>query len=104
MSTHSHPAFSPATRRGFARLRVGCRPRRCRRSRPKTGHAETAFFVPLAGEPERFHLRWFTPGAEVDLCGHATLATAFVLKECLGFNAPAVHFDTRRERPADRLV
>ncbi len=57
-------------------------------------HAETAFFVPLAGEPERFHLRWFTPGAEVDLCGHATLATAFVLKECLGFNAPAVHFDT----------
>ena len=57
-------------------------------------HAETAFFVPLEAEPGRFHLRWFTPGAEVDLCGHATLATAFVLKECLGFKGPAVHFDT----------
>ncbi|RYG48996.1 PhzF family phenazine biosynthesis protein [bacterium] len=38
--------------------------------------AETAFFVP---EGDGFRLRWFTPTVEVDLCGHATLATAHVL-------------------------
>jgi predicted PhzF superfamily epimerase YddE/YHI9 len=38
--------------------------------------AETAFFVP---EGDEFSIRWFTPRSEVDLCGHATLATAFVL-------------------------
>lgn len=38
--------------------------------------SETAFFVP---EVDGFHLRWFTPAAEIDLCGHATLATAFVI-------------------------
>ena len=38
--------------------------------------SETAFVLP---EGERFRLRWFTPTTEVDLCGHATLATAHVL-------------------------
>jgi len=38
--------------------------------------AETAFFT---AEKDHYHLRWFTPAIEVDLCGHATLATAFVL-------------------------
>lgn len=38
--------------------------------------AETAFFVP---EKEGYRIRWFTPATEVDLCGHATLATAHVL-------------------------
>jgi PhzF family phenazine biosynthesis protein len=38
--------------------------------------SETAFAVP---EDDGFHLRWFTPTVEVDLCGHATLATSFVL-------------------------
>lgn len=54
--------------------------------------AETAFFV--AG-PDRYHLRWFTPTAEVDLCGHATLATAWVLFEKLGVEGTEVSFDTR---------
>jgi PhzF family phenazine biosynthesis protein len=40
--------------------------------------SETAFAV---REAEGWHLRWFTPTVEVDLCGHATLATAFVLRE-----------------------
>ena len=40
--------------------------------------SETAFLVP--GD-ERFNLRWFTPSVEVDLCGHATLASAHVLWE-----------------------
>ena len=38
--------------------------------------SETAFFVP---EGEGLHLRWFTPVGEIDLCGHATLASAFVI-------------------------
>lgn len=54
--------------------------------------AETAFFI--AG-PDRFHLRWFTPTVEMDLCGHATLATAWVLFEKLGVRADLVAFDTR---------
>src|SRR6202162_4134499 len=38
--------------------------------------SETAFFVP---EGEFYRLRWFTPATEVDLCGHATLASAYVV-------------------------
>jgi PhzF family phenazine biosynthesis protein len=38
--------------------------------------SETAFFVP---DGDGFHLRWFTPAVEIDLCGHATLASAHVL-------------------------
>ena len=38
--------------------------------------SETAFTVK---EGKKWHLRWFTPGGEIDLCGHATLGTAFVL-------------------------
>jgi PhzF family phenazine biosynthesis protein len=44
--------------------------------------AETAFFVKT---DNGFHIRWFTPTKEVTLCGHATLASAFVLFNCLGF-------------------
>lgn len=38
--------------------------------------SDTAFAVK---EGEKYHLRWFTPGGEINLCGHATLASAFVL-------------------------
>lgn len=38
--------------------------------------SETAFAVP---ESEGYRLRWFTPGGEIDLCGHATLAAAYVI-------------------------
>ncbi len=48
--------------------------------------SETAFFVPDG--PGQWHLRWFTPQVEVPLCGHATLATAFVLATELGVTAP----------------
>jgi predicted PhzF superfamily epimerase YddE/YHI9 len=54
--------------------------------------AETAYFVPTGS---RFHLRWFTPGCEVDLCGHATLASAFVLFEYLDQPGETVFFDTK---------
>jgi PhzF family phenazine biosynthesis protein len=54
--------------------------------------SETAFFVP---SEKGFHLRWFTPANEVDLCGHATLATAHVLFEHLGHPGQAITFETR---------
>lgn len=57
------------------------------------GLAETAFFV-RTGEA-RYHLRWFTPAVEVDLCGHATLATAHALFHELGLDAGAVTFESR---------
>jgi PhzF family phenazine biosynthesis protein len=53
--------------------------------------AETAFFVSVNGG---FHLRWFTPTHEVDLCGHATLASAFVLYEYLGYAHDIIRFST----------
>ena len=57
--------------------------------------AETAFLVK---EDEGYHLRWFTPVKEVDLCGHATLATAHVLYHHLGYDKGEVSFQTRSGR------
>jgi PhzF family phenazine biosynthesis protein len=54
--------------------------------------SETAFFVRSGGA---YALRWFTPAVEVDLCGHATLASAFVILEILDPAAEAVGFETR---------
>src|SRR4051812_20717004 len=42
--------------------------------------SETAFFVP---DGTGYHIRWFTPSCEIDLCGHATLASAFVIRKYL---------------------
>lgn len=53
---------------------------------------ETAFFVPSA---KGFRLRWFTPLREVDLCGHATLASAHVLFDIMGYPKPEITFETR---------
>lgn len=47
--------------------------------------AETAFFIPLE-KPDTYHIRWFTPTTEVNLCGHATLAAAYVVFNCLKTN------------------
>lgn len=54
--------------------------------------AETAFFVP---DGDDYRLRWFTPGMEVDLCGHATLATAHVLFQHMGYKQQQITFHTR---------
>jgi PhzF family phenazine biosynthesis protein len=54
--------------------------------------SETAFFVPKVN---RFHIRWFTPKVEVNLCGHATLASAHVIFHYLGFNREAISFESR---------
>lgn len=77
--------------------------------------AETAFFVK---EGEDYRIRWFTPTVEVDLCGHATLATAHVLFRYLDYPYDEIRFASRsgvlrvtREQdrltldfPADRLT
>src|SRR5262245_61119545 len=47
---------------------------------------ETAFLVPRESATGEFDLRWFTPAVEVDLCGHATLASAHVLGGALRFH------------------
>ncbi|WP_375417618.1 PhzF family phenazine biosynthesis protein [uncultured Hymenobacter sp.] len=56
--------------------------------------AETAFFRPSAARPGEFDLRWFTPTAEIDLCGHATLASAHVLFQHLDFRGERITFHT----------
>ena len=57
--------------------------------------SETAFFVQKG---EYFELRWFTSEVEVDLCGHATLASAHVLYEHLDYTDPVVVFETKSGR------
>jgi PhzF family phenazine biosynthesis protein len=54
--------------------------------------SETAFFVPKGSG---CHIRWFTPVSEVDLCGHATLASAYVLFNILGYKKDKIEFDSR---------
>jgi PhzF family phenazine biosynthesis protein len=53
--------------------------------------AETAFFVKKSG---KIHLRWFTPDIEMDLCGHATLATAHCLKTIFAYKDDKIVFET----------
>ncbi len=58
--------------------------------------AETVFFVPLSNT--HFHIRWFTTEIEMDLCGHATLAAAFVIFEHLEYDCDEVLFDSQSGR------
>ena len=55
--------------------------------------AETAFVVPKGQD---FEIRWFTPAVEVDLCGHATLASAFVLFNVLHYPGALIRFHSPR--------
>ena len=68
--------------------------------------AETAFLIERAGH---FDLRWLTPTVEVELCGHATLASAHVIFQHLGREGGVVRFQSQRgelavERIGNRLV
>jgi predicted PhzF superfamily epimerase YddE/YHI9 len=56
--------------------------------------AETAFFLRKASNGVH-PLRWFTPAIEIDLCGHATLATAYTLFSELGYNGGQISFSTK---------
>ena len=53
--------------------------------------SETAFF---SGEHGNYRIRWFAPVGEVDLCGHATLASAYVITRFLEPDVDSVHFDS----------
>jgi PhzF family phenazine biosynthesis protein len=68
--------------------------------------AETAFFVPRGND---FHIRWFTPTVEIALCGHATLASAFVITRYLQPDRREMHFESMSgqltvRRDGERLV
>jgi PhzF family phenazine biosynthesis protein len=68
--------------------------------------AETAFFVPLE---EGFHIRWFTPTVEIALCGHATLASAYVITRFLQPDCQEISFQSmsgplKVRRDGERLV
>ena len=69
--------------------------------------AETAFVVPNGND---FEIRWFTPIVEVDLCGHATLASAFVLFNLLNYSESKIQFHSHRsgllvvEKKGDLLI
>lgn len=54
--------------------------------------SETAFAVKT--DKSRYHLRWFTPGGEIDLCGHATLGAAFIIFNYYDKELEKVYFDT----------
>jgi len=60
--------------------------------------AETAFFVP---QGDGYLLRWFTPTVEVELCGHATLASAHVVTRILAPERRSVNFDTLKAGPLE---
>ena len=68
--------------------------------------AETAFFV---RNGDGFDIRWFTPTFEIDLCGHATVGSAYVLYNELGFSEPVIKFQSksgelRVTRDSERFV
>ena len=71
--------------------------------------SETAFVVPHDGAADEFELRWFTPTVEVDLCGHATLASAHAIFTYVNPSLERVRFQTKSgmlsvERRAELLV
>jgi PhzF family phenazine biosynthesis protein len=55
--------------------------------------SETAYFVKT---DSGFHIRWFTPEYEIDLCGHATLASAYIIKNFVEPHLAEIHFTTEK--------
>ncbi len=57
--------------------------------------SETVFFIPSTTADADYDIRWFTPAVEVNLCGHATLASAYVLFTMLGFDKKVLTFNSK---------
>lgn len=57
--------------------------------------AETAFFVPSKNKDSDYDIRWFTPAIEINLCGHATLASAFLVFDVLQVKKKKVVFSSK---------
>ena len=58
----------------------------------ENNYSETAFVVKR--ETGQYDLKWFTPGGEIDLCGHATLGTSYVVHHFVDPGIPEMHFHT----------
>ena len=59
----------------------------------ENNQSETAFFVK---QGKGYHIRWFTPEHEIDLCGHATLASGFIINRYVEPGATHIHFTTEQ--------
>jgi PhzF family phenazine biosynthesis protein len=57
--------------------------------------SETVFFVSSSQPGVDFEIRWFTPELEINLCGHATLASAYVLHHFLNYSKEEIHFSSK---------
>jgi PhzF family phenazine biosynthesis protein len=57
--------------------------------------AETAFFVPSSQAAVDYDIKWFTPSIEINLCGHATLGSAWVIFHKLGFEKEQINFNCK---------
>ncbi len=57
--------------------------------------SETVYFVPSKSADADYEIRWFTPEIEINLCGHATLASAHVLFEILDFKKDVLRFSSK---------
>ncbi len=57
--------------------------------------SDTVFFVPSSTKDADYDIRWFTPEVEINLCGHATLASAYVLFEILNFKNQTLVFSSK---------
>ena len=57
--------------------------------------SETAFICPAMSEAADFEIRWFTPAVEIDLCGHATLASAYVLFNIMNFHKEEIYLSSK---------
>lgn len=60
--------------------------------------SETVFFVPTGGAGN-YHIRWFTPDYEIDLCGHATLASAYIINTIVEPGIAEINFTTQKVGP-----
>jgi PhzF family phenazine biosynthesis protein len=57
--------------------------------------SDTAFLVPSNGSTAQYDIRWFTPVLEINLCGHATLASAYILFDKLGYSGDTITFSSK---------
>jgi PhzF family phenazine biosynthesis protein len=57
--------------------------------------SETVFFAPATNATADYEIRWFTPAVEINLCGHATLASAYVLFNILNFSKSEIRFSSK---------
>lgn len=57
--------------------------------------SETVFIVPCSKDDAEYEIRWFTPDIEINLCGHATMASAYVLFHLLGYSKPEIRFHSQ---------